>query len=56
MQHWLKRHLHRPHHHVGWGLVVAGGILIILVLPIYVWVGVVGAYLCYLGWHLLGQR
>ena len=58
MLHRLRRHLHwhRPHHHVGWGLVVAGGILIIFILPPFIWVGLLGAYLCYLGWQLLCQR
>ncbi len=41
---------------MGWGLVVAGIVLIIFVVPPYIWVAVIGGYLCYLGWHLLGQR
>ncbi|MDB4893817.1 MAG: hypothetical protein JWN15_79 [Firmicutes bacterium] len=50
---WGRKH--PPHKAVGFGLIIIGGIIMLLAMPLFVWVAVIGVLLAWVGHSLRGR-
>lgn len=47
---------HPPHKVFGYGLIGAGGLIMLLAMPFFFWVAVIGCLICYFGYCVLQNR
>jgi hypothetical protein len=50
---WGRKH--PPHKAVGFAMIIIGGIIMLLALPLFVWVAVIGVLLAWVGHSLRGR-